>query len=110
MPSFLTGIAANFFSFYKHTTYINRKNIFTAMHHTGGIRMGDEKGYRFETEIIHKGYDSNQFHGSLVPPIFQSSTFTFPNAESGEKRFSGEEDGYIYSRLGNPTVKMLEER
>ncbi|WP_077214258.1 methionine gamma-lyase [Bacillus dakarensis] len=72
--------------------------------------MGNEKGYRFETEIIHKGYDCNQFQGSLVPPIFQSSTFTFPNAESGERRFSGEEAGYIYSRLGNPTVRMLEER
>lgn len=80
------------------------------MHHKGGIRMRADKDYRFETEIIHKGYDSNQFQGSLVPPIFQSSTFTFPNAESGEKRFSGEESGYIYSRLGNPTVRMLEER
>lgn len=72
--------------------------------------MGKNKSYQFETEVIHKGYDSNQFQDSLNPPIFQTSTFTFATAERGEKRFSGEEEGFIYSRLGNPTVKVLEER
>lgn len=65
---------------------------------------------KFETEVIHSGYESSQFEGSLVPPLFQTSTFTFATAEQGEKRFAGEEQGYIYSRLGNPTVKVLEER
>lgn len=72
--------------------------------------MGKNKNYQFETEVIHKGYDSNQFHDSLNPPIFQTSTFTFDTAEQGEKRFAGEEEGFIYSRLGNPTVKILEDR
>lgn len=67
-------------------------------------------GKKFETEVIHSGYESSQFEGSLVPPLFQTSTFTFATAEQGEKRFAGEENGYIYSRLGNPTVKILEER
>ncbi|MFD2446353.1 methionine gamma-lyase [Bacillus sp. CGMCC 1.16607] len=65
---------------------------------------------KFETEVIHSGYESSQFEGSLVPPLFQTSTFTFATAEQGERRFAGEEQGYIYSRLGNPTVKVLEER
>ncbi|MCM3569622.1 methionine gamma-lyase [Neobacillus mesonae] len=69
-----------------------------------------EKKSRFETEVIHAGYQEEQYHGSLVPPIYQSSTFTFSNAEQGEKRFAGEDKGYIYSRLGNPTVKILEDR
>lgn len=69
-----------------------------------------DKQKRFETQVIHTGYDSLQHEGSLVPPLFQTSTFTFPTAEDGEKRFAGEADGYIYSRLGNPTVKVLEER
>lgn len=69
--------------------------------------MRDKK---FETEVIHAGYDSKKYDGSLAPPIFQTSTFTFENAEQGERRFSGQEKGFIYSRLGNPTVKMLEER
>lgn len=65
---------------------------------------------KFETKIIHEGYDSERFNGSLAPPIFQTSTFTFQTAQQGERRFAGEESGYIYSRLGNPTVKMLEEK
>ncbi|WP_188207766.1 methionine gamma-lyase [Alkalibacillus aidingensis] len=65
---------------------------------------------RFETDVIHHGYDSKEHFDSLASPIYQTSTFTFANAEQGERRFAGEESGYIYSRLGNPTVSQLEER
>ncbi|SEA73718.1 methionine-gamma-lyase [Thalassobacillus cyri] len=68
------------------------------------------KSKRFETSVIHAGYDSKQHLGSLSTPIFQTSTFTFDSAEQGERRFAGEEEGYIYSRLGNPTVRALEEK
>lgn len=71
--------------------------------------MKDRKS-RFETEVIHAGYQEAHHQGSLVPPIYQTSTFTFASAEQGEKRFAGMEEGYIYSRLGNPTVKILEDR
>ncbi|BAC15002.1 methionine gamma-lyase [Oceanobacillus iheyensis HTE831] len=63
-----------------------------------------------ETSVIHEGYDSTQMLGSLTPPIFQTSTYTFDSAEQGEARFAAEEEGYIYSRLGNPTVRILEEK
>ncbi|MDQ0219088.1 methionine gamma-lyase [Peribacillus cavernae] len=69
-----------------------------------------EKYKRIETAVIHEGYDSKDHLGSLAAPIFQTSTFTFDTAEQGERRFAGEEAGYIYSRLSNPTVKVLEER
>jgi methionine-gamma-lyase len=65
---------------------------------------------KIETTVIHGGYDSKNHNGSLTPPLFQTSTFTFETAEQGERRFAGEEEGFIYSRLGNPTVKALEER
>lgn len=65
---------------------------------------------RFETTVIHEGYDAKDMLGSLSTPLFQTSTFTFDSAEQGERRFAGEEEGYIYSRLGNPTVAVLEER
>ncbi|HLR14989.1 MAG TPA: methionine gamma-lyase [Bacillota bacterium] len=65
---------------------------------------------RIETSVIHDGYDAKEMLGSLTTPLFQTSTYTFETAEQGERRFSGEEDGYIYSRLGNPTVAVLEER
>ncbi|MBN8191996.1 methionine gamma-lyase [Bacillus sp. NTK074B] len=70
--------------------------------------MKEEK--RFETRVIHEGYQSSQHFDSLAPPLYQTSTYTFANAKQGENRFAGEEDGYIYSRLGNPTVAILEER
>ncbi|MEK4030443.1 MULTISPECIES: methionine gamma-lyase [Bacillaceae] len=69
-----------------------------------------EKFKNMETAIIHAGYDAKEHLGSLTPPIFQTSTFTFDSAEQGEQRFAGEEEGFIYSRLGNPTVRALEER
>lgn len=65
---------------------------------------------RIETAVIHEGYDTKEMLGSLSTPIFQTSTYTFETAEQGERRFAGEESGYIYSRLGNPTVRVLEER
>lgn len=68
------------------------------------------KKARFETEVIHAGYCPEQHQGSLVPPLYQTSTFTFADAEQGEKRFAAVEEGFVYSRLGNPTVKVLEER
>lgn len=70
--------------------------------------MKEEK--RFETRVIHEGYQSSQHFDSLAPPLYQTSTYTFANAKQGENRFAGEEEGYIYSRLGNPTVAILEER
>lgn len=70
----------------------------------------NQKPFHFETEVIHSGYSPEKYEGSLTPPLFQTATFTFDNALQGEKRFAGEEEGFIYSRLGNPTVKMLEDR
>ena len=49
-------------------------------------------------------------HGSHIPPIYMTSTFVFENAEEGAKRFAGEDPGFMYTRLGNPTVRVLEEK
>jgi len=69
-----------------------------------------EQEMNFETAVIHKGYDSTKHHDSLVTPLYQTSTYSFANAEQGEDRFAGNCEGNIYSRLGNPTVRVLEER
>jgi methionine-gamma-lyase len=68
------------------------------------------KEVKKETALIHKGYVSKNHHDSLTIPLYQTSTFAFSSAEEGERRFAGEESGNIYSRLGNPTVSLLEER
>ncbi|MFB4164409.1 methionine gamma-lyase [Alteribacillus sp. JSM 102045] len=63
-----------------------------------------------DTRLIHGRPHHNSHYGSLVPPIYQTSTFSFTSAEEGERRFAGEADGFVYSRLGNPTVQELEHK
>ena len=61
----------------------------------------------FNSKLVHGG----EFHdhlGSAVTPIYQTSTFSFKSAEHGAQCFSGESDGFIYTRLGNPTIIDLE--
>lgn len=64
----------------------------------------------FSTRSIHGNSKPCPLTGSLVPPIYQTSTFVFPDATTGKARFAGEEEGYIYTRLGNPTVDALDDR
>jgi methionine-gamma-lyase len=61
------------------------------------------------TKAIHAGNLDEPIYGEVSVPIFQSSTFSFPNAQEGADRFSGEKSGFIYTRMGNPTIKALEE-
>jgi len=61
------------------------------------------------TSVIHAGQHPDPAFGSVSVPIYQTSTFAFENAEQGAARFSGEEKGYIYTRIGNPTIKALED-
>ncbi len=69
-----------------------------------------DKNYRsLETSVIHAGQHPDPLFGGVSVPIFQSSTFAFQSAEQGAARFAGEEDGYIYTRIGNPTVRALED-
>lgn len=65
---------------------------------------------KFETDVIHHGYDAKEMLGSVSVPLYQTSTFEFDSAAHGASCFSGEASGYMYSRLGNPTVHVLEER
>lgn len=63
-----------------------------------------------ETQAIHSGRINDEQFGSLATPLYQTSTFIFDNAEQGAQRFAGETEGYIYTRLGNPTTRQLEMR
>jgi methionine-gamma-lyase len=64
----------------------------------------------FSTRAIHHAYDPYAGTGDLNPPIHVSSTYTFPTVEDGAARFAGEQAGYVYSRVGNPTTVLLEQR
>jgi len=58
---------------------------------------------------VHGGHKQDPMYAHQVP-IYASSTFVFDDAEQGMRRFSGKEDGYIYSRWGNPTITEAEEK
>lgn len=64
----------------------------------------------FDTRAIHSHYDANQHLGSLAAPIYQTSTYVFKSVEEGGAYFSGEKEGYIYTRINNPTLTLLENR
>lgn len=69
--------------------------------------MNINKKMGFATRQIHAGKMENSA-GALCAPIYQTSTFEFQNVEQGGARFAGEESGYIYTRLGNPTQEAVE--
>lgn len=70
---------------------------------------GEMKNMGFATKAVHGGYQKNEV-GALATPIYQTSTFIFDSAEQGGRRFALEEEGYIYTRLGNPTNTQVEEK
>jgi methionine-gamma-lyase len=69
--------------------------------------MSRSKKVRPATLAIHSGLEHPPEYGAVSVPIYQSSTFSFDSAEQGAARFSGEDPGYKYTRLGNPTVRSL---
>ncbi len=71
--------------------------------------MNDVSKMRMHTKVVHAGQHGDPASGAVSVPIYQSSTFSFVDADQGAHRFAGTEDGYIYTRLGNPTTAALQE-
>ena len=70
--------------------------------------MGDDHG--FHTNSVHAGQDVDPATGSRAPPIYQTTSYVFEDSEDAAAQFALEKEGYIYSRLMNPTVATLQER
>lgn len=68
----------------------------------------DTKKLGFDTKMVHAGMPHDQY-GSAVTPIYQTSTFAFDSAQNGADRFAGRAGGFIYTRIGNPTIRALEQ-
>jgi len=66
----------------------------------------DTKHLGINSKLVHAGMADDLF-GSVVTPIYQTSTFSFDSAQNGADRFSKKVDGYIYTRIGNPTIAAL---
>lgn len=67
-----------------------------------------KKTQSFHTKTVHAGVDLSKDHGAISSPIFNASTFAFPDAEQGSAIHEGEIAGYFYSRINNPTQESLE--
>ncbi len=68
------------------------------------------KEVRFNTKVVHAGYRGEPTTHSCFPPIYQTAAYYFENTEHAAKLFALEEQGNIYTRIGNPTVAILEEK
>ncbi|MFE0755248.1 O-acetylhomoserine aminocarboxypropyltransferase/cysteine synthase family protein [Inquilinus sp. NPDC058860] len=69
-----------------------------------------EPALRPETLALHAGWRADPATGAVAVPIYQSTSFQFQDTEHARKLFALEELGNIYSRIGNPTVDVLEQR
>jgi len=68
------------------------------------------KDYGFETLQVHAGWDHDPITGAHAVPIFQTNAYVFEDAADAAAQFELQKPGSIYSRLGNPTVAVLEQR
>lgn len=62
------------------------------------------------TESLHAGQEPDSATGARAPPLYQTTSYVFDDAEDAAAQFALEEPGYIYSRLMNPTLETLQER
>jgi methionine-gamma-lyase len=68
-----------------------------------------EPAPRFATRAVHAGHEADPVSGAHATPICQTSTFVLGDLERGSRLFAGDESGYVYSRIANPTVHAFEE-
>ncbi|GAB3017648.1 O-acetylhomoserine aminocarboxypropyltransferase/cysteine synthase family protein [Natronobiforma cellulositropha] len=78
--------------------------------------MSDERdapedgAYGFGTRSLHAGQTPDAETGAMVPPIYQTTSYRFEDADDAAARYALESEGFIYSRISNPTVEVLEQR
>ncbi|MDR5673757.1 O-acetylhomoserine aminocarboxypropyltransferase/cysteine synthase [Halalkaliarchaeum sp. AArc-GB] len=70
----------------------------------------DSDGYRFDTRSVHDGETPDPATNARAPPIHQTTSYVFDDADHAARLFALEEEGFIYSRLLNPTVARLGEK
>ena len=72
--------------------------------------MSTRDSDHFETLAIHAGQRPDPTTGARAVPIYQTTSFVFQDSDHAASLFNLEQPGFIYSRIGNPTVAVLEER
>src|SRR3954464_10525494 len=72
--------------------------------------MPDPKFFKFDTLSLHAGQHPDPLTGARAVPIYQTTSYVFPDVDFAASLFNLERAGHIYSRISNPTVAVLEER
>ncbi|MNL96583.1 Methionine gamma-lyase [compost metagenome] len=72
--------------------------------------MTEHQPLGFDTLKVRAGYDSSEHQYAVSVPIYQTASYDLGSVERAEKLFGMEEAGYLYTRIGNPTVAVLEQR
>jgi O-acetylhomoserine (thiol)-lyase len=73
--------------------------------------MSDDSDHRsFATDSLHAGQEADPATGARAPPLYQTTSYVFDDADDAAAQFALEEPGYIYSRLMNPTLETLQDR
>ena len=75
-----------------------------------GRRMTTPKTHQFDTLALHAGAQPDPATGARATPIYQTTSFVFPDTDHAAALFNMERAGHVYSRLSNPTCAVLEER
>ncbi len=70
----------------------------------------EERQSGFGTRCLHVGQGPDPTTEAAAPPIYQTSSYEFPDADTAAARYALEDEGNVYSRIANPTVRALEER
>jgi O-acetylhomoserine (thiol)-lyase len=72
--------------------------------------MTEQRSFGFETRAVHAGAAPDPATGARATPIYQTTSYVFDDVEDAASLFNLQKMGFIYSRLTNPTVSVLEER
>lgn len=64
----------------------------------------------FETLALHGAQEPDPINGSRALPLYQTAAYNFTDAADGASKFAWSKDGYVYTRMGNPTNKVFEDR
>lgn len=78
--------------------------------HNENTSQNNELTWQAETISLHAGYDANQHNRSAALPIYQTASYLFDDAAHGANLFNLAQEGFIYTRTGNPTLDILEKR
>lgn len=84
--------------------------VFYKFYIQGGVSMSAKKPFRPETQAIHSGQQLDPATFSRAVPIYQTSSFGFKDTEHAASLFNLSEQGYIYTRIVNPTTDVFEQR